>query len=91
MKILLIMTIGIAVGWYVFPDKWQSKNEKIQLISILVLIFCMGVSLGNNPHFMSDLMQLGIKSLVFSILPIIGSIGFVYVLSEKYLQERKDD
>lgn len=91
MVILIIMAIGVWIGFKWFPEKWQKHNSIVQLLSIITLIFCMGVSLGSNPNFLNELTQLGIKGLVFAIIPIIFSILMVYILSLKFLKEKEDD
>lgn len=89
MLILVIMAAGILVGSLWFPKKWQGYNEKIQLGSMLLLIFCMGVSLGSKPNFFAELGTLGIKGVVFAIVPIVFSIGLVYGLTSKFMKEKE--
>ena len=86
MVVLMIMAVGVLIGFKWFPERFQKLNGQIQVLSIVVLIFCMGVSLGNNPTFIEDLFSLGYKSLVFAVLPIIGSIVIVYYLTKKILK-----
>lgn len=91
MVILMIMAVGVLVGFKWFPEKWQKYNSMLQLISIIVLIFCMGVSLGGNPDFFSEITTLGVEGLVFAIVPIIFSVLMVYFLTSKFFKEKKDD
>ncbi len=86
MVILIIMGIGVLIGFKWFPESLQKINSQLQVVSIIALIFCMGISLGSNPSFIQDLMMLGYKSLVYAIFPIIGSVGMVYLLSRKFLK-----
>ncbi|MGL5676208.1 MAG: LysO family transporter [Cellulosilyticaceae bacterium] len=90
MVILMIMAVGILVGLKCFPEKWSKYNHYVQLVSIVLLIFCMGVSLGSNPTFMEQLVSMGFKGVVFAVVPILGSIGCVYVLSEKFMKNKED-
>ncbi|MEG0579873.1 MAG: LysO family transporter, partial [Niameybacter sp.] len=66
MIILLIMCVGVAIGAYMFPEKWQQYNSKVQVASIVLLIFCMGVTLGSNDEIMDKLLGMGIKVLLFA-------------------------
>lgn len=91
MIILIIMAAGILVGSLWFPEKWHKHNEKVQLGSMLLLIFCMGISLGSKPNFFKEIGTLGIKGVVFAIVPIIFSIGLVYLLTSKFMKEKKED
>lgn len=91
MIVLIIMAIGVWIGFRYFPQKWNKYNSWVQLISIVVLIFCMGVSLGSNPDFISEMGRLGMEGLVFAVVPIIFSIIMVYLLTSKFLKEKKND
>ncbi|MGL4345604.1 MAG: LysO family transporter [Cellulosilyticaceae bacterium] len=91
MIILIIMAVGIAVGALCFPKKWHGINEKIQLGSMLLLIFCMGISLGSKPNFFVELGTLGLKGVIFAIVPIIFSVALVYGLTSRLLKEKNED
>lgn len=91
MVILVIMAIGVLVGLKFFPEKWNKYNHYVQVSSIVTLIFCMGVSLGNNPSFIEDLLSLGIKGIVFAVVPIIGSVIMVYGLTNKFMKDKEEE
>lgn len=91
MIILMIMIIGVIIGTLVFPERWHSYNNKVQVLSIIVLIFCMGATLGSNKDFMHSLLEIGFKGFVFAIIPIILSVGVVYILTKHLMKEKKDD
>lgn len=91
MNILLIMCIGVAVGAYIFPNKWQVHNSKVQVISIIALIFCMGVTLGSNESLMEKMLGMGLKGLLFALVPIVLSVILVYILTKLFMKEKKDD
>ncbi|MEG0951483.1 MAG: hypothetical protein RSE96_06100, partial [Niameybacter sp.] len=74
-----------------FPEKWQQHNSKVQVGSIVLLIFCMGVTLGSNDAIMDKLLGMGIKGLLFAIIPIIISVIAVYILTQVFMKEKKDD
>ncbi len=84
-SILIYLLIGMVIGWKWFPEKWNKLNINIQLAATLVLIFSMGVSLGSRPGFIHEIANMGLRSLVFTVLAIIGSILMVYPLTRKYL------
>ncbi|MDA3732929.1 LysO family transporter [Niameybacter massiliensis] len=91
MIILLIMCLGVALGAYIFPEKWQVHNSKVQVISIVILIFCMGVTLGSNETLMDKLLGMGLQGLLFAVIPIILSVIVVYILTRLFMKEKKDD
>lgn len=91
MTILMIMMLGVFIGAKYFPGKWHGYNNKVQVSSIILLIFCMGITLGSNPDFMQELGAQGIKGFVFAIVPIFFSVIIVYYLTHKLLKEKEND
>ena len=53
----------------------------------MLLIFCMGVSIGRNGEVIRNLPALGGKALLFAILAVIGSILFVFLLSKLFFEK----
>lgn len=90
MDILLIMCIGVLLGAKWFPQKLYKANANLQLVCTSLLIFSMGVSLGARPAFFEELSSLGLRSLVFCLLPIAGSVALVYPLTQRYLVKHTD-
>ncbi len=86
MEVLTYMVIGIVIGFKWFPLKLKKWNERIQIISISVLIFLMGVTLGSRPNFLRDFVQLGVESLLLAFLPIIFSVLFVYYITKYFFK-----
>ena len=87
MTVLIMLMIGIVIGFKFFPVKWRKWNERIQVISTAVLIFIMGVSLGSKPNFIKEVITLGGDSLVLAIIPIAFSILLVYVLTKRFMEK----
>ncbi|MDF2686971.1 MAG: hypothetical protein K0S55_2154 [Clostridia bacterium] len=83
------MAVGIIIGIKIFPKKFEKINSKVQVVSISILIFCMGVSLGGRDSFIRDLSALGIKSLIYSVLPIFFSVIAVYFLTKLFMEDNK--
>lgn len=80
MVTLGIMLAGIAVGRF-FPERHKAKNEWAQLAFTLLLIFSMGVGLGQREGFFSELAVLGLRSFLLFLLPTLCSVAVVYVLT----------
>lgn len=85
------MAIGVFIGFKWFPQKYNTINSKLQLICTAILIFSMGVLLGNRPNFFEDIKELGFESIVLAIIPIILSIIFVYILTKKFMEGKNDN
>lgn len=82
------MFIGILFGKKML--KYKEINEKMQLICVVMLIFLMGISLGKEKQILENLLELGLISTVYAIIPIIFSTAFVYILTEKYMKDKED-
>ncbi len=89
MEIILIMCVGIVIGAKFFPEKWKKYNEKTQVVCTILLIFSMGVMLGNRENLIQQLMTMGFSSFVLAIGGIIGSIAVVYFLTEWLMKPEK--
>lgn len=87
MLILIIMAAGILIGARWFPTKLTTFNSRLQLVCTAVLIFAMGVSLGNRPNFFDDLKTLGWDSFLLAVFPIFFSTLFVFILSRLFLDK----
>lgn len=90
MIILGVMCLGVIVGKYFFSEKHKTKNEYLQTICTALLIFAMGVTLGQKDDFFSDLLSLGFDSFLFFAIPTLFSILFVYMLTQRFLCEKKE-
>lgn len=86
METIIIMILGIAAG-RVFPEKYGGVNEKLQLCCTLLLIFSMGVGLGQREGFFSEIAFLGAQSFLFFLVPTLFSIAAVYLLTRRLLSE----
>lgn len=78
------MILGIVAGQF-FPSGQKSKNIFFQLCITLLLIFLMGVNLGQRPGFFSELALLGIHSFFFFLFPTLFSVGAVFLLTRYFM------
>lgn len=51
--------------------------------------FSMGVLLGSRENFLEELSTLGIQSVIFFLLPSVGSVLLVYPLTRRFLENKK--
>lgn len=88
---ILIMIVGTIVGFYLLKikDKLRIKlinyNNKLQLITVSIIIFIMGINLGSMENFLQKILALGGYSIIFAILPTVFSIILVYILSRLFI------
>ena len=90
MDIIIVMCIGIIIGNFIKYKQTKIINEKIQLLSTILLIFAMGVNIGSKENFVDELASLGITSFIFFIVPTLLSIFVVYFLTKRFMDGQKE-
>lgn len=83
-EILIIMSAGILLG-FIFRKKTSliTGADKLAGWSIYVLLFLLGLSVGNNQLVISNFYKIGLNSIIITLSGITGSIlvsFFVYTL-----------
>lgn len=87
--ILGIMTAGIITG-LLLKNRIDSKPITFLLnITIYLLLFFMGVSIGTNPEIINNLGQISLKALTIAIAAILGSILIARLLDR--IINKKDE
>lgn len=61
------------------------------MLCTLLLIFSMGVMLGQKENFLSELSSLGLKSFLFFLIPTLVSIILVYILTKRFMENKHSD
>lgn len=88
MKIFIVMGIGILIGRFLMIGKLKKWNERLAILCTLLLIFSMGVILGQKENFISELSSLGLKSFLFFLIPTAASIIIVYILTRRFIDKK---
>ena len=83
MDVLIVMCLGIIAGRFIIPNSAKKWSELMSLICTFILILSMGIKLGKNENFLSDLSTLGLSSLLFFLIPTVLSI--VFILTKKFM------
>lgn len=82
LKVVAIMTIGIAIGFLLRNKKHVVKlNDRLTMWAIYLLLFLLGLSTGANKAVIGNLHNLGIESLIIAVGGVLGSIvtaAFIY-------------
>ncbi len=87
-NVLLAVGLGFLIGYLGFLKERGIKwNGRLQTLWLMLLIFCMGVSIGRNGEIVRNLPALGGKAAVFAVVTVVGSIAAVYILSTLFLDK----
>ena len=73
LKIVAIMLGGVFVG-YLFRAKKLSWISKAITVAIWMLLFALGVVVGNNEMILNHLDTLGVQALVLTLGAVSGSL-----------------
>lgn len=88
MLILGIMALGVLIGYKWLPEKWRKPNTMVQLGCTVVLVFCMGVTLGRREDFFAELTGLGLWSLLLAVVPMAFSAVIVWALTRMWEKKK---
>ena len=88
MDVIIIMCLGILVGHLFLTPRIKKASETISVMCTVLLIFSMGVMLGQKENFLSELSSLGLKSFLFFLLPTLASIIIVYILTKRFIDKK---
>lgn len=80
-QVFLCMGVGALLGFLIRKRRvlliWV---ERTTLITIFVLLFLMGVAIGNNTEVMYELGNVGITALYITIASVTGSVIVAWFL-----------
>lgn len=76
----LVLIIGIIIGQKdIFGKKIYKKLDIAQTLSVLALIFIMGIKIGLDKEVMSSLPIIGVSAVIMAAFSIVGSILCVWI------------
>ena len=77
--VIIIMFLGIAVGWL---SKGRASAYIRRLITFLiwVLLFLLGVEVGGNSDVINSLGSLGVEAFVLAVAGVCGSAVLSWLL-----------
>lgn len=77
-KILAIIMLGIFLGRALSRSAWRQKISLVVdrsfMLVIFLLLFVMGVGIGNKPLIIQNLPTLGLQSLLLTFAAMLGSV-----------------
>jgi uncharacterized membrane protein YbjE (DUF340 family) len=91
---MLLSVSFIAVGFllgYLLRKPLQNNSflPKLQTAVIVIMLFCMGLSVGINKTVMDNLGSLGLQALILSVLCVLGSVISAWLFGKIYSRKPK--
>ncbi len=89
-EILLIMSAGILIGYLIRSNgRLIRLADRMVIITILVLLFFMGFTIGRDPLIMGSLPQLGLTALILSVAGVTGSMLLALLVWKLYFRKNR--
>ena len=86
--IFLVVGIGFFLGYKgLIKEKGIKLNSKLQTVWLMLLIFCMGVSIGRNGDIVKNLPLLGGKAILFAVMTALCSTIVIYFISTFFFRK----
>ncbi|WP_346888477.1 lysine exporter LysO family protein [Clostridium sp. UBA1056] len=82
--IIISILVGMGCGYFIFPPEIMNNMDKLASISLIALIFLVGIDVGGNKKIFKDLKKVGLKALLIPFGGITGSllggllVGFLF-------------
>lgn len=73
-KILAVLAAGILAGLFIMPESVYDSTGLLMDIGLCLLLFFVGIDLGNNKDLFKNLKTVGFKVLTVPAATIIGSL-----------------
>jgi len=90
LEIILIMCAGIAAGVLLRrKEKILAAAEKLTLLSIYLLLFLLGLSVGLNEKIITTFPDLGFKAIVITLSSVAGSVLLSWILNITLFRKRE--
>ena len=90
-KIIVIMFLGIAIGYLARKQRWVRVVGSTTMITIVALLFVMGGEIGGNEVVMGNLVGLGGEALLIAVASTLGSLVAARILYKAFFKREGDD
>ena len=89
--VLILMFLGMVIGHFIKnKEKVVKINDKLILYAIFLLLFFLGILVGNNDQIMNNLGSIGIHAFIISIFAILGSIILAYFVGRTFFNKKNE-
>lgn len=86
-SIVFTMLAGMLIGHFLRDGKRLEKIEKSTSVTIFVLLFVLGLSVGSNSVITSNLGRFGWQAVVLAILGMSGSVIAARVVTRLFFRK----
>ena len=73
--VLILMTLGIVIGWFLHKYiKFIKITSEITNWAIYLLLFLLGLSVGTNDKILNNFDEIGYQSIIITVFAVMGSV-----------------
>ncbi|MGM9735446.1 MAG: LysO family transporter [Candidatus Cryptobacteroides sp.] len=73
-SVIAIMFAGVLLGWLLKGKDFLKHIPTGTMVTIVLLLFVMGVEIGSNRTIVDNILNLGTEALLISMAATLGSI-----------------
>lgn len=73
-SVLSIMFLGVCIGYGLRNWSILQKTDKTISITIFLLLFILGISIGSNSLIINNLGKFGWQAIILSVSGVLGSL-----------------
>lgn len=86
--VIVLMFLGMIIGYFIRNKENLVKiNDKLIMYSIFLLLFLLGIAMGNNEQIMSNLGSIGLHAFIIAIGALLGSILLAYFVEKVFFKK----
>lgn len=91
MTIILILLSGIGCGYLLRNKKTLIRyTDKMLTYSIYLLLFLLGISVGNNQTIITNFAEIGFKAILLSTSGVLGTIILALFVYKIFFLEKNE-
>ena len=91
LTIVLITLLGIALGYVLRRHRWLQRVEMTIMLTIFVMLFVLGLTVGGNEYVVEHLPSLGGLAALIALVAMTGSAVLVSLVYHFFFKERGGD
>ena len=88
LTIVLITLLGIALGYVLRRYRWLQRVEMTIMLTIFVMLFVLGLTVGGNEYVVENLPSLGGLAALIALVAMTGSAVLVSLVYHFFFKER---
>ena len=87
--VIILFLAGIFLGYFLKSNKKIKKYIDILTNwSIYLLLFLLGISVGNNETIIQNIGKLGIQALLITVFAMVGSIIMAFITYKLFFKNK---